>query len=233
MRGRPRLADRTRTDEDGNEWRVCFICEKEKPIAEYTKEGTSAGICIPCRRERQRRYYAEGRITPISREHRKKLARESRARNIDKRHQEGKEYRERIKADPKLHAKFLETRRISGRLRAEREGRSLDSIKKPTPRKTPVLKHKRLPSQPLFHLIDERIKQIRKYEKSMGITQERHAKPAGEICEELGTSFRTFTYWRKGEQPEIQVGTAERILLNANVDWRDVYPEYALVFEGP
>jgi hypothetical protein len=53
---------------------------------------------------------------------------------------------------------------------------------------------------------------------------------AGSICRDLGVNERTVHHWRS-PGATVRVGTAERVLLNAGVDWSECYPaEYVAHF---
>lgn len=128
-----------------------------------------------------------------------------------------KRHLERVMADPVARAKLREDERIARRLKAEAEGRSIRMV---APRVSQRTAPKHLPSAPLVALI-ERLIDARKQ-----ITRDLNEPTQGiirDICNELGVSERNFRHWRDGTQLTTRIGTAERVLMNANVEWHEVY----------
>ena len=186
------------------------------------------GTCRDCLAARKKQYEAEGRLTPKSLAAKRESQRRYAARHLDRRRKAHRDYMQRVKADPEKHARFLEARRIAYRLKAERAGRSLDSIRAPKS-KTASGTWRYLPSMPLVALIN-------------GILERReavadllcNAEGAGleGVCADLGVSSRNYRRWRDGSQPTVQIATAELMLLNAGVEWSDCYSydDYAHIF---
>lgn len=230
MEKRPRIANRTRIDEQGVEWRCCHVCEIEKTLEEYRSLGPErkTGICNECRKKRQRRYYAEGRLT-IDKARQLEAERRSRKRNAERRRKQAKEYRERLKADPVRYTRFLETRRIQARLKAEREGR---------PPVTRIVKARSvreehyLPALPLAAFVDAKIEQRCRIDRNLGLGED--LAPFEEICHDLGIATKSLRDWRNGIVREVQVGTAERVLLNANASLDEVWlrSEFPELYNG-
>ena len=119
----------------------------------------------------------------------------------------------KMMGDSLLHAQYCEDMRLRHRLRAEAEGRQVRQVR---PRVSQPTSSRVLPAAPLVALVDS-------------IVDAREGT-AGSICRDLGVSERTVREWRS-PGATVRVGTAERILLNAGVDWSDCYPaEYAAHF---
>ena len=53
---------------------------------------------------------------------------------------------------------------------------------------------------------------------------DRDVTTVSSICHDLGIALRSLHAWRKGEIKEMQIGVAERVLLNGGGDAEEVWP---------
>ncbi len=125
------IASRTRIV-DGATIVLCSTCGEEKPWPEgFPRKGSEkCGTCRDCTNARKKRYEAEGRIKR-NQQSRNEASERWRQRHPDRYRRTREAYLARIKADPVKHAGFLEGRRLEYRLRQERLGRALASIRAP------------------------------------------------------------------------------------------------------
>jgi hypothetical protein len=216
---------------NGKRVRRCSICKKPKPlnrrrfpIAKVAPNGRVTGYsyaCRPCTVARKavwtkRALAAEDAHAEKLRVQQRATQKAWREANPEKKAAARRRWLEATKADPVRHAALLEARRIEHRLRAERAGRVLGeqrSVAKLPPSRC------RVPSLPIVELM-ERIMDARR------VVAEAINEPAPtieDLCDELGVTSRNFRRWRDGEQPLMEIGTAERVLLRADVDWSEVY----------
>lgn len=229
--GARRLKDRTRVV-DGVALLMCLACMKEKPLVPENFPLRSAhepsGVCRSCKNATKKRYAEEGRLTPSPLEKRRAASRASRRRHRDKRNREAREYKNAVKADPERHARYLETRRIAYRLKAEREGRSVVSTPKA---RMATSGPSYLPSEPLAGLID---RAIARRAEIASVLDDPTATGVNAVCEDFGVSSRNYRRWRSRSQPHVRVGTAEAVLLAADVEWSEIYSydDYAHIFLG-
>jgi hypothetical protein len=216
---------------NGKRVRRCSICKKSKPlnrrrfpIAKVSPSGriTDYGYaCRPCTAARKalwakRALAANDAHTEKLRIQRRLTQKAWREANPEKKAASRRRWLERTKADPVRHAALLEARRIEHRLRAERAGRALDeqrSVARPPPSRC------RVPSLPIVELM-ERMMDAREVVAS-AINEP--APTIEDLCTEMGITSRNFRRWRDGEQPSMEIGTAERVLLRADVAWYEVY----------
>jgi hypothetical protein len=225
-------------DEHGVEVRVCTFCRESKPhdAAHFAPLKTHglARTCRPCRakvsdRARKRQMQREG--ARIRAEHAKQ-ARDRRKNNPEVKAAEAaarKRWREKIKADPERRAALLETERMARRLAKERQG---NGTGKPAKGKTIKTAPRYLPSAPLLALVDRLLDQEKAVNDVLGAPEPNGLGAVRAVCERLGIPPRRVTSWRTGENERVRVGLAERVLLNAEVEWHEVYSydDYAHIF---
>lgn len=169
-------------------------------------------------------------------------ARKSAARRRALETEEGRErakaaqrrYREKVMADPEKAAAWREKARIEHRLRREREGVPLESI-----RANLIARRERsemLPAAPLAAFINARIEARMAINRFIGDDTEKVGAKA-DICSELGIHPRSL-YRLEHETGNVTIALAEEVLLRAGVAWGDVYSYddhadlYATVLEG-
>jgi hypothetical protein len=138
-------------------------------------------------------------------------------------------YMERLAADPARRAAFLESKRISHRLRRElQDGVSVTDIK---PRDVTAPGAERrgglLPSRPLA----DKLALVFAAENDGDLAIE-------DFCVRVGITDRTLRAWQTGERPSVRFDAADRVLVALGLLWWDVWtsPEDAViaerVFEG-
>lgn len=213
----------------GRVTRRCLICKETKDLEDdfYGKTKALPGskhksnrVCKSCFDERIR----ESNRKNIERVRKRRRASSKRyiERHPDRVKARRKRYHEKVMADPEAHAKMLEYHRMNTRLRQERKGRSLGSIvPSKTARKLKEPK-RRLPAPPLAAFVEQKI------------AERQDLASIEEVCSDLGVEPRSFRAWRDGSRELVQIGVAERVLLNADVDWEDIYKpdEFPELYEG-
>jgi hypothetical protein len=218
---------RTRWVENGVMMRRCVCCPYRGPEAEgfYVCRRVPRleynSRCKSCSVAQTRAYKRERRARdPEYRERMTKLSRSWRQANAEKARAASARWKLAIKKDPVEHARQLELARINYRLRRERLGLPVRPVgRRPQPARKHATAPGLLPAAPLAALI-ERI-----YEKRMAVAGlvEDPAPTRQAVCGDLGVSERNARVWRKDPEAVVQVGTAERVLLNAGVDWHEIY----------
>jgi hypothetical protein len=207
--------------ETGRKVRVCRDCGVEQDyelnfsVGARNEQGevtNRAYECKPCAAKRKLELQARRKQDPEwSARHRvakNRLQRNWRKRNPDKARDARRRYKNGVFADSQRHARWLETRRISYALRAERAGK-------------PVVRHissairvreslPELPAKPLADLL------LKMAESRDSIDQ---------LAEELGFTPRSLFAWKTGERQRVQLDVADQILTNAGLMWWEVWPE--------
>jgi hypothetical protein len=225
----------------GRWWRRCKQCGKDKRLASgfYRQTGTTGrvirgGICKVCHKANVRAAEEQRRKDPVQ-----LAAIQAKQRAWTKQHErsnpEGvkaqrKRYWKKLKQEPARFIAQRETARINYRLRRERAGLPVRP-----PRSLPqgAIRQgsgpRRLPAAPLVALIDRLVDQ-RAAVEVFGI--DRYHSGVEAVCADLGVSSRTVRRWRLAEIVEVNVGVAERVLMNAGVEWYNVYSydDHAAVF---
>lgn len=193
--------------------------------------------CRPCRRIKQRRYYANTpeqrrkarrkawetrrNTDPVKLERRRasnrKYQRRMRKQNPAVVREQSQAYYERIRKDPAKWAAHLERQRLNYRLRRERLGL-------PVTRRAPGQQAHtsgvgpEIPGEPLFRFVvahvDRRLQQM-VWENEL------------EAVEKLGVSDKTLREWRRRRRKVVRAETADRLFTNMGVSWWDVYPKPA------
>ena len=200
-----RLVDRTRVTDAGETELQCSRCSLWRLAGEFKhRNDVPTGICTPCTRTAQRRYYRQN--PPV----------------IDraKRRAANKRFRTKIKADPELRVRHRETERIGYRLRQEKKGRALDSLRVVSTAAKGKTAHGWLPSAPLVAFVEARVEHEREFAGVLNRTGV-GCVGIGSVCKELGIYERTFRRWRSGER--VRLTTAEGILLRAGAEWAEVW----------
>jgi hypothetical protein len=245
---RPRTP-KTYVGENGRRKRICRVCKRHlaldarnfSPTVRGTRSGTGrlrrvkqwSYQCKRCATANKALWERKVRATKpehYARVKARHLAYQKRWReeNPEKVKAAAKRRAQAVKADPQRHARDLERRRIEHALRAERNG---------TPQKKKLVNAKRvrtsprfLPAAPLLNLVDRILDRRRAVDGLLSDVE--GAATAESVCADLGISSRERRHWRTGQQTKVRVGTAERILLNADVDWYEVYSydDYAHIF---
>ncbi len=122
-----------------------------------------------------------------------------------------KRWWDRTMADPKRHAALLEGRRITYRVKREREG----FVPKPVKRGQRVNRPSpRLPGKPLAVLIDK-------------LASENELSLASQ-CAALGVSDRAVRHWSEGESSAVNFTTADKVLTAVGLLPWDVWDEKQL-----
>jgi hypothetical protein len=233
------LASRTWIDpETGVMTRLCSLCEEPKTDFPTRGDGKESGICHDCQKARKKRYGAEGRLT-VDKTANRESSRRYNERHRERRLKSHRDYMARVKADPAKHARFLEARRIWYRLKAEQEGRPLESISAPRATMAKGADGRRvLPSKPLAAFIDAKVATAREFDKVLGIPAgDKDATGVSGMCRELGVNERRLRSWRDGKE-NVTLTKAEAVLLAAGASWAEVwapddYPElYAGLLAG-
>jgi hypothetical protein len=119
------------------------------------------------------------------------------------------------KADPTLHAQDLENMRIQHRLRQERKGRSLDTIrpKRATMGLDPTAQIM-LPARPLV--------------EAVAVLAEQRGATETTMCAALGINPKQLYDWREGVWEHVTLPVADRVVTRAGLMLEDVWPESAL-----
>lgn len=232
-RGYLSMAQRRATREvDGVLMRRCSRCRIEKPLlADFYKARRDAPLlslysyeCKSCSHRSAAETTAAKMATArgdATRARRAKRGRELRATPEGKaKHGAAqKRYAAKVKEDPRRHAEYLEMRRVAYRLRREREGRPVTRKYRNAARVEAV--PNRVPVEPLLAFIDKTVERrsavvafVGEARKGDGVLKE--------VCRDFGINDRTYRRWR-AERGTVSVGIAERVLLNAEVEWHDVY----------
>lgn len=211
--------------------RICTGCEKSKPLVEgfyvsrrFEHRIEYARECKRCATRRSGVKRTARRRTDA--EYRKRLARQQRERLTDpekrrKARAASKRWKERLKADPVAYAAYLETTRINYRLRQERKGAPMrpESYRRVKATRVPTSRQ-RVPAAPLVALI----KRIVEHRKAVsGLIQDASTATTGAVCADLGIAERDYRRMNSGEQPTTSIGLVERALLNADVEWHEIY----------
>lgn len=231
MGGRPRTIKdaRGRTTK-----RSCRRCDpnREKPqtiknfsVSQRDKAGRAiqwSYECKPCAVARKSEWRKNVRATNPAHEERIKAQQRRTQKKWRETHREvekkrAKAYRDRVKADPKRHARWLESRRIEHHLRQERRGKK---TRPPSPKARKLREPRRVPSEPLVGLMEARLAHLRQVD---ALTGEDEGQTMKLLCERVGVDQRSFSRWRSKEALTCNIGTAERVLLELDIDWHEVY----------
>lgn len=230
---RPRTR-KTYVDKNGRRKRICRICKRHLAL--------NARNFSPSRRDRQtgrveqwsyeckrcavakkalwKRTVRETKPEHYKRVKARHLAYQKRWReeNPEKVKAAAKRRAAAVKADPQRHARELERRRIEWALRAERLG--IKQKKKLARAKRVNEPARRLPAEPLVRLVERLVDQRRAV---AGLLEDADRPTTDSVCQDIGLAARDFRRMKTGEQATANIGLIERVLLNAGVDWYEVY----------
>jgi hypothetical protein len=215
--------------------RVCRKCERTLPLDHehfYRDRKCRDGFkwrCRTCEHESQRRE----NLPPEVLEHRRKVSRESarrrRAEGSRSNAEASRRWREKTKQDPaKWRAMILDSQKIRARLRAEREGREIRTVRvaadeRKDGRKVDAQEFPKLPAAALLAWITERIR-IEDRARRMGLDNSaRDTGARGDVCARLGVDLRRVYSWEVGEAERVDFNLADRILTRGGVCWWDVW----------
>lgn len=213
----------TWTTSTGKTVRRCPRCKGTKPL-----DGRNFYVarrdplrydsyCKPCRIARNialtRRKLADPENGRAEHDRRNRWAREWRARNPERTKAYERRYREQLKADPERYAKRLEADRLSWRLRRERAGADLSTVRALRPSITPrEMTDTYLPVAPLVecvqHFADDNIEAF---------------------CTAVGIESRSWRRWCSGESARIQLLHADRALTALGLNPQDVWDDPQVV----
>lgn len=209
-------------EENGALVRRCTTCRDVKQVEDF---GAGRRTCRKCSNKRvndRKKRDNEDRKRQERKRHADK-ARKRRAESPETRAKESearKRYRAKVLASADAHAKMLENERISRRLRRELRG---EPVTKFQPGRFFRLGARYLPAAPLAEFFDAKVEARRSTERALDY-DDCDITSAAEVCRELEVEPRSLYAWRAGERKEVQVGVAERILMNANAEPEDVWP---------
>lgn len=213
----------TWTTRTGRVVRRCSRCKKVKTLdAEsfYVAQRDPLrydNYCKSCRIARNtallRRKLADPEHGPVEHERRNRWAREWRARNPERTKAYERRYREQLKADPERYAKRLEADRLSWRLRRERDGADLSTVRALRPSVTPrEMTDTYLPAAPLVeciqHFADDNIEAF---------------------CAAIGIESRSWRRWCSGESVRVQLLHADRVLTALGLNPQDVWDDSQVI----
>lgn len=233
VKARVRRKRATWVDDEGVTVRECCDCGDVKPLEQgflisHRREDGSAQRCAYCRKcqskrvtkRRRKREAADPERAAAVRAVEAQKARERRARDPEKAREAGRRRRAKVKADPQLVVRERENARIAHRLRREQAGLSTRQGPAKVSRRRTAPSY--LPSAPLAALVERIIDERVAVAEVMG-DRAAFGGETGEVCEMLGVNPRTYTGWRSGEYASVRIGMAERVLMNAGVEWYEVY----------
>lgn len=225
-------------DGAGPRMRRCCSCGTAKKLTTgFDRAGrTFYRSCKVCRKAQKA---AEAKLARQRPEVKAKLAAYSREkRRTDpeakrKANEASARWREKIKRENRAeYERQLELNRMTRRLRREQAGLPVREPRVKTGRehRFDVL----LPSAPLAALITRVIEQREVIAEAIG---DPPFAQVASVCADLGTSDRMYRGWRDGERPNVGIGTAERLMMNADVEVSEVYsaddyPEVLAHFTG-
>lgn len=225
------IARRATWEQDGRMVRRCSKCREIKDLEQgflvdrHLPDGSVRRryMCAVCDRRRIEEYRVRERDRDPAAV-RADWARRKRAwnaRNRERARETQRNYKKRVAADPVRYAAFLESLRISYRLRREKQGASLDTLRAHRLR-VPTLQEplRRLPAAPLAETLESIIAREGEYARER-------------ICEAAGIAPRNLFGWTSGERKRVQFDVADRVLTRLGLNWWDVWDEdQREVFEG-
>lgn len=182
-------------------------------------------------RIRSRRWMAKR--TPEEIAERNRRHREYMKNNREYMREAQRKYIAKLKKDPKRYAEYLENRRMTHRLRMERQGRELQEMRLGKVMEEPTFD--RLPVEPLVPFIRDLIE--REQRNSAGDEMDVQQGIKAAVCAALGINVRTLYAWQHGERSMANFDTCDRILIALGRLWWEVwppeqYPEMVSIWEG-
>lgn len=225
---------------DGKRWRRCAECGDEKRLLARNfhvsvKRGTLdengyrvrrtrySYYCRPCHNKRTAAHGSKRRESPRGKAMLAANSKRWRERNPEKAAAASARWKARTMADPEKRKAYLETTRISYRLRRERDaGVPLDSIRRPPRTRGPGrASNATVPSAPIVAFLKTRIEQREVVENFLGSKREvTGAKDA--VLEALGLDPRQLYRWEH-DADRASIALIERVLMLAEAPWSDVY----------